>query len=143
MQAKEIMSPMVECISPDTAIEDVARKMKSLDVGFLPVCQDDRLVGTVTDRDIVLRSIAEGKDVKSVNASDVMTHDVFWCYEDKTADEVAEYMSDKKVRRVLVLNNDKRLVGVISIGDLAKSGEEEKAGETTKEIVEAPPAQAA
>jgi CBS domain-containing protein len=139
MQAKEIMTPMVECISPEAGIEDVARKMKSLDVGFLPVCHDDRLVGTLTDRDIVVRGIAEGKDLKSVKVSELLTHDVFWCYEDQTADEVAEYMSEKKIRRVLVLNGEKRLVGVISIGDLAKSGEAEKVGETTKEIAEAPP----
>ena len=139
MQAKEIMTPMVECVSPEADIEGVARKMKSLDVGFLPVCHDDRLVGTLTDRDIVVRGIAEGKDVKGVKASEIMTHEVYWCFEDKTADEVAEYMKEKKIRRVLILNSGKRLVGVISIGDLAKAGEAAKAGETTKNIAEAPP----
>ena len=112
-------------------------------MGFLPVCENDRLVGALTDRDIVLRVIADGKDLKKCKARDVMTDDVFWCYEDQTADEVADYMAEKEVRRVLILNRDKRLVGVISIGDLAKRGEEKITGETIRDIATAPPAQAA
>jgi CBS domain-containing protein len=143
MQAKKIMTPDVECISPDVRIQDVAKKMKSGDVGFLPVCESDRLVGTVTDRDIVLRVIAEGRDISHCTARDVMTNDVFWCYEDQTADEIGDYMAEKEIRRVLILNRDKRLVGVISIGDLAQArGEQEKAGETIKEITEAPSSEA-
>jgi CBS domain-containing protein len=114
--------------------------MKSLDVGFLPLCEEDRLVGTLTDRDIVLRVLAEGMDVERSNARDVMTEDVFWCYEDLTIDEVADYMAEKEIRRVLILNRKKKLVGVISIGDIAKArGAQLKAGETIKEIAEAPP----
>jgi CBS domain-containing protein len=143
MQAKELMTQKVECISPETQIRDAAEKMKALDVGFLPVCESDRLVGAVTDRDIVLRVIAPGKSVKDCRARDVMTNDVFWCYEDQTADEVADYMAEKEIRRVLILNGDKRLVGVISIGDLAKGGEEQITGEALKDIAAAPPAEAA
>jgi CBS domain-containing protein len=139
MQAKELMSSKVECVSPEIQVQDAAQKMKSLDVGFLPVCENDRLVGALTDRDIVLRVIAEGKDVKDCKARDVMTTDVFWCYEDQTSDEVAGYMAEKEIRRVLILNRDKRLVGVISIGDLAKGGEEQITGETIKDIAAAPP----
>jgi CBS domain-containing protein len=114
--------------------------MKTLDVGFLPVAENDRLVGAITDRDIVLRVIAEGKDPNDCMVRDVMTHEVSWCYDDQTTDEVARLMKDKDIRRVLVLNREKRLVGVISIGDLAQaSGEEQKAGETIKDIAEAPP----
>ena len=138
MKAKEFMSFVVECISSDTPIEDAAQKMKTLDVGFLPVCKDDRLVGTLTDRDIVLRVIAERKNVKECKAHQVMTNDVFWCYEDQTANEIADYMAEKEVRRLLVLNSEKRIVGVISIGDLAKArGEQQTAGEAIKEIAEA------
>jgi CBS domain-containing protein len=143
MQAKELMTGKVQCVAPDTKIPDAAKQMKALDVGFLPVCENDRLVGALTDRDIVLRLIADGKDVKKCKARDAMTDDVFWCYEDLTADEVANYMAEKEVRRVLILNRDKRLVGVISIGDLAKRGEEQITGETIKDIAAAPPAQAA
>ena len=138
MQAKKIMTTDVECISPGTQIQEAAQKMKSLDVGFLPVCENDRLVGTVTDRDIVLRVIAEGKDVKNSKVREVMTSDVFWCYEDQTSDDIADFMASKEIRRVLILNRDKKLVGVISIGDLAQArGVQKKAGETIKAISQA------
>ncbi len=143
MQAKELMTGTVQCVSPETPVQEVARTMKSLDVGFLPVCENDRLVGALTDRDIVLRVIAEGKEIKDCKARDIMTKEVFWCYEDQTADEVADYMAEKEIRRVLILNRDKRLAGVISIGDLAKAGEERITGEVLKDIVAAPPAKAA
>jgi CBS domain-containing protein len=143
MQAKDFMTTGVECISPGMSVRDAALRMKSLDVGFLPVCENDRLVGTLTDRDLALRVIADGRDAEDCKARDIMTRDVFWCYEEQPSDEVAEYMADKEIRRLLVLDQDKRLVGVISIGDLAKSGEERKAGEAIREIVEAPPTQAA
>ena len=143
MQAKDLMTKNVECISPEMPIRDAAQKMKALDVGFLPVCENDRLIGALTDRDIVLRTIANGKDVEYSKAHDVMTNDTFWCYEDQTSDEVADYMAEKEIRRVLILNRKKRLVGVISIGDLAKAGEEQITGETIKDIAAAPPAQAA
>jgi CBS domain-containing protein len=143
MQAKDLMTRSVECISPRTGIHDAAERMKLLDVGFLPVCENDRLIGTITDRDIVLRLVAEGKDVTGSKAIDIMTKDVFWCYEDQTAAEISDFMAQKEIRRVLILNRNKRLVGVLSIGDLAKRGEEQKAGKAIKEITEAPPVQAA
>jgi len=140
MQAKEIMTRNVECIAPETPIEDAAKRMKSLDVGFLPVCENDRLVGVVTDRDVVLRVVAEGKKSSECLARDIMTEEVCWCYEDLTVEEVADFMAKKEVRRVLILNRDKRLTGVISIGDLSQArGEQLKAGETMKEISQAPP----
>jgi CBS domain-containing protein len=138
MQANEIMTRGVECIPPEMAIRNAARRMKALDIGFLPVCENDRLIGTITDRDIVLRVVADERDVDSCMAREIMTGDVYWCYEDQTAEEVAEYMSRREVRRVLVLDRNKRLTGVISIGDLAKGGEEQKTGEAIREIAEAP-----
>jgi CBS domain-containing protein len=143
MQAKELMTQPVECISPEMRLQDAARVMKSMDVGFLPVCENDRLIGTVTDRDMVLRVIAEGKDTKDLKARDIMTPTAFWCYEDQTAGEVANYMSEREIRRVLILDRNKRLTGVVSIGDLAKGGHQEKAGEAIGVIADAPPAQAA
>ena len=139
MQAKEIMSHNVECISPDTPMVDAAKRMKSLDVGFLGVCEGDRIVGAITDRDIVLRAVAEGKDPRQCKARDVMTQEAHWCFEDQSVEEVAKFMAEREVRRVLIMNRDKRLVGVISLGDLAKArGEQKKAGETMKDIAEAP-----
>jgi len=143
MKAKDLMTPAVECISPDMQLREVARIMKSEDLGFVPVCQNDRLVGTITDRDIVLRAIAEGKDTRDCRVQDVMTPGVFWCYDDQTADEVAEYMASREIRRVVILDRDKRLAGVISIGDLAKSGKQQKAGEALRDIAAAPPARVA
>src|SRR5688500_13397044 len=143
MLARDLMTKNVECLTPETAISLVARTMKSLDIGFVPICENDRLIGTVTDRDIVLRGIADGKDMRNCTARDVMTSEVLWCYEDQTADEVAAFMADEEIRRVLVLDRSKRLTGVISIGDLAKRGEEAKAGEAIGDIADAPPANAA
>ena len=141
MQARELMTRAVECVSPDTDIQKIAGIMKSLDIGFVPVCDNDRLVGTVTDRDIVLRAVADGKT--ACTARDVMTPDVHWCYDDQTEQEIADYMADREVRRVVILDRNKQLAGVISIGDLAKRGEPARAGETICDIAEAPPAEAA
>ena len=143
MQAKELMTRSVVCLSPKVSVEEIARKMKSMDVGFMPICSDDRLVGTVTDRDIVLRGIAAGKNTADCTAEDIMTTDVYWCYEDQSAEEVADYMAKREIRRVLIIDRSKRLVGVISIGDLAKGGEPHKAGEAIGTIAEAPPARVA
>ena len=136
MKIREIMTTNVECDSPATSIEDLAQKMKTLDVGFLAVCENDRLVGTVTDRDIVIRAIASERDISSVTAREIMTHDVFWCHENDDLKDVAEKMREKDVRRMLILNRDKRLVGVVSIGDLAKV-EEGESGKTLRDISEA------
>ena len=136
MKVREIMTTNVECVSPDTSIVDLAQKMKTLDVGFLAVCDNDRLVGTVTDRDIVIRGIASERDISSLTGRDIMTHDVFWCYEDDDVKDVAEKMREKDVRRMLILNRDKRLVGVVSIGDIAKV-EEGESGKTLRDISEA------
>jgi CBS domain-containing protein len=127
MQVREIMTTNVECISPSTTIEDAAKRMKSMDVGFLPICDKDRLIGTLTDRDIVVRGIAENKDFK-INVKNVMTSDVFYCFEDDDVEACAETMKEKEVKRMLVLNRNKRLVGVVSIGDLAKAHETAAAG---------------
>src|SRR5437867_7269199 len=120
MKVREIMTSNVECISPSAGIKELAQKMKSLDVGFIPICENDRLVGTVTDRDIVIRGIAERGDISTVKARDIMTADIFYCFEDDDVKDVAERMRDKEVRRMLILNEAKRLVGVVSIGDISK-----------------------
>jgi len=138
MKAREVMTSNVECVSPDIGIFDIARKMKSLDVGFIPVCDNDRLVGTITDRDIVIRGIAEGLDLDSTKARELMTSDVFYCFEDDNVEDVAHRMQEKEVRRMLILNRSKRLVGVVSIGDLSQArGQEQLVGETTRDITEA------
>jgi CBS domain-containing protein len=119
MQAKDVMTAGVECISPDSSLCEAAERMKALDVGALPVCGDDHLIGMITDRDITLRSVTAGHDPRIVRVRDVMTPEIFCCFEDQDVTEVAELMRSKQVRRLPVLNDDKRLVGIISLGDLA------------------------
>ena len=138
MKVHEIMTRDVECIDPDTPIAKAADKMRDQDIGFLAICENDRLIGTITDRDITIRSVAQGRDPRLAPVREIMTAQVFYSYEDEDIEKVAQYMEEKEVRRMLILNRQKRLVGVLSIGDLARtSGERELAGETLGHIAEA------
>jgi len=120
MRVKEVMTRGVECTRPDASLQEAAAKMKSLDVGLLPVCGDnDRLVGMITDRDITVRSAAEGESPTVIRVADVMTPEGLYCFEDATVEDAALLMEQKQVRRLVVLNRDKRLVGIVSLGDLA------------------------
>jgi CBS domain-containing protein len=136
MKVSEIMTTNVECISPDAGMTEIANRMKTLDVGFLAICENDRLVGTITDRDIVIRGIASGKNLDTLKARGIMSDDVFWCYEDDAIKDVAGKMREKNVRRMVLLTRDKRLAGVVSIGDISKV-EEKESGKTLKDITEA------
>ena len=136
MKVSEIMTTNVECISPDAGMTEIANRMKTLDVGFLAICENDRLVGTITDRDIVIRGIASGKNLDTLKARGIMSDDVFWCYEDDEIKDVAGKMREKNVRRMVLLTRDKRLAGVVSIGDISKV-EEKESGKTLKDITEA------
>jgi CBS domain-containing protein len=138
MKVSEIMTRHVECINPDTSVKDAAEKMKSLDIGFLPICENDRLTGTITDRDITIRVVADGLNPRSVKARDVMTPNAFYCLEDQDIEEVGRRMQETEVKRMLILNRDHKLVGVVSLGDLSRaSGVQQLAGETLKQISEA------
>lgn len=138
MKIKHIMSHSVETISPATPIAKAAERMREHDIGFLPVCDGDHLVGTVTDRDIAIRSVAQGRDPRLAEVVEIMTPVVFYCYEDDEIERVAQQMQEKEVRRMLILSSEKRLTGVVSLGDIARtSGEQNIAGETLGEIAEA------
>jgi CBS domain-containing protein len=113
------MTPGVEVIHPRSTVAEAAEKMKDLDVGILPVCDGDRLMGMLTDRDIVVRIIADQRDPKQTTVIDAMTPQVAYCFEDEDVQEAAMLMVDKQIRRLPVLNRDKRLVGIVSLGDLA------------------------
>jgi len=136
MQAKDLMTKGVECVSPEDTLEVAARKMKSLDVGPMPVCDHDRVVGMLTDRDIVVRAVAEGKDTRTARVREAMTVEVIYCFEDNDTEDVAKLMEDHLVRRVLVMNRDKRLVGIVSLGDLATEGRKKQVGEVLQEVSE-------
>jgi CBS domain-containing protein len=137
MKVRDIMTTGVECITPSTTLEEAAQRMKSLDAGFLAVCDNDRLAGAVTDRDITIRGVAEGLPLDTP-VEDIMTKDVFYCYDDDNVENAAQIMSKKEVKRLVILNRDKRLVGVVSIGDLSKvEGIQDVIGDTLKDISEA------
>jgi len=138
MQVKEIMTRGVECANPDTTVKEAARKMRDLGVGPLPICDNDRLVGLVTDRDIVIRAVAEGKDPSATRVRDVMTPEIVWCFEDQDVCEVADLMKEKQIRRIAVVNRDKRLVGIVSLGDLAVDTHDENLAGATLEAVSEP-----
>jgi len=135
MQVKEIMTKDVQCISPDTTLQDAARKMRDLNVGPLPICDNDRLGGMVTDRDIIIRGVAEGRNPGTTPVRDVMSSNVFWIFEDQDVHEASDLMKEKQIRRLLVLNRDKRLVGIVSLGDLAvDTGDEHLSGSTLEAV---------
>lgn len=121
-QLKEIMTPSVDIISPNATTADAARKMKDLDVGAIPVCDGEKLLGMITDRDLVLRVMAIGRDPVQATVREAMTAGVVFCYDDEEAETAAELMADKQIRRLPILARDNRLVGIISLGDLVVDG---------------------
>lgn len=127
MLVKEVMTSGVECVSPDANLQTAARMMRNLEVGVAPVCgNDNRLAGMITDRDITVRAIAEAKDPENTLVRDVMTEGVLYCYDDQDIAEAARLMKDHQVRRLVALNRDKQLVGILSLGDLAVDGDDEQ-----------------
>lgn len=119
MKLKDIETKNPVVIHPDQTLCEAAKKMKALDVGMLPVCDGDRLVGAITDRDMAIRAIAEGSDPLATKVRDVMTPGIHYCFEDDDVKDAARIMEEKQIRRLPVLNRQKRLVGIVSLGDLA------------------------
>ena len=133
MKVSKCMTRDVELVSPTQTIRDAAQMMAELDAGALPVQQDDRLVGMITDRDIAVRAVAQGKSPETP-VRDVMSHELLYCFDDQEIEDVARNMGEVKVRRLPVVNRDKRLVGIISIGDLALKEEQTLTGSTLARI---------
>ena len=132
MKVREIMTSNVECLDPTSSLKEVAQEMKSLDVGFIPICENDRLVGTVTDRDIVIRAVADGELNRPVR--EIVSGEVVTARPDMSTREAAQLMSEHQVRRLPVVENE-RLVGIVSIGDLAvKDGNDKRIGDALEEI---------
>lgn len=121
MLAKECMSKNVEIGRPNMSLAEAAKKMKDGDFGILPIGEQDRLVGMVTDRDIAVRGVAEGKDPNKSFVGEVMTNKVLYCFEDQDVNDIVKNLSDNQIRRLPVLNRQKRLVGILSLGNLAQS----------------------
>jgi len=134
MQVGEIMTKDVEIITSDTKLDSAARRMRDLNVGMLPIADGSNLSGVLTDRDIVIRSTAEGNDPKEVSVQDVASRDLVGCYEDEEVEDALDRMKKAKVRRLPVIDRSDKLVGVVSIGDIAVEASEGMAGETLEEI---------
>jgi CBS domain-containing protein len=115
---KDLMSRDVKVIDPEMSIGEAAVQMRDGDFGMLPVGEDDRMIGTISDRDIAIRAVAEGKDSET-KVRDVMSDGIAWAYEDDSVDKAVKIMSERQVRRLPVVDRDKRLVGIVALGDFA------------------------
>ena len=133
MKVSKCMTRDVELVSPTQTIREAAQMMADLDAGALPVQQDDRLVGMITDRDIAVRAVAQGKSPETP-VRDVMSPELLYCFDDQEIEGVSRNMGEVKVRRLPVVNRDKRLVGIVSIGDLALKEEQTLTGSTLARI---------
>jgi CBS domain-containing protein len=134
MKIRDVMTPKAQCVPPDTTLEKAARRMRELDVGSLPICDQDRLTGIVTDRDLALRGAAEGLDPLTTTVQAVMSPAIVYIFDDQDVEEAARLMEVKQIRRLPVLNREKRLVGIVSLGDLAVEAGTALSGEALKEI---------
>jgi CBS domain-containing protein len=131
---KDLMSRDVKVISPEMSIRDAAMQMREGDFGMLPVGENDRMIGTITDRDIAIRAVAKGMD-SNTKVRDVMSDGIAWVFEDESVEDAAKMMSERQVRRLPVVDRNKRLVGIVALGDFAvESSEIRPAAEALSEI---------
>jgi CBS domain-containing protein len=135
MKVRDIMTHDVELAGPDDTLQDAAQRMLELDIGVLPVGESDRLVGIITDRDLAVRGVALGKD-PSAKVREVMTKEVKYCFDDEDINHVGKNMGDVQVRRLPVVNRDKRLVGILALGDIATQGKPKAGMEALRGISE-------
>ena len=133
MRVSEAMTRDVRVATPGQSIRDVAKMMADIDAGAMPVGENDRLVGMITDRDIAIRAVAEGKG-PDTPVREVMSSDIKYCYEDEDLEHVAENMGDLQVRRLPVVNREKRLVGIVALGDIARHEDHQTTGEATADV---------
>ena len=129
MKVKDVMHKGAEWVTPQTALADVARRMRDLDIGAIPVGENDRLIGMVTDRDIACRGVANGQDWARLTARDVMSKGIFYCNDAEELEDALRIMEQKQVRRLPVINDKKRMVGMLSLGDIADAAPHELSGE--------------
>lgn len=134
MQVKDMMHKGVTCLSPDATVKAIAMKMKELDVGAIPIAKDGQLAGMITDRDIAIRCVANGKDLSKITAKDVMTSGVVCCRDTEKVEDAVRIMESKKIRRLPVLDEAKRMVGMVSLGDISHALSQDITGEVTKAV---------
>jgi len=137
MKLKDVMTKNVESVAPETCLKDAAEKMRSLDVGVLPVCENDKLVGMITDRDITVRAVAEGRDPNRESVRSAMTQDLCYCFEDEDVEKAAKLMEERQIRRLPVFDRNNRAVGIVSVGDLAtRTRDDYLSGEVLERVSE-------
>ena len=134
MKVKNCMHKGAQWVSPDTAVKAVAKAMLEQDIGAIPVGENDRLIGMVTDRDIAVRGVADGKDVSALTAKDVMTPGIVWCRDSDDLTHASNMMQSKQVRRLPVIDKNKRMVGILSLGDLSQAGTERTIAAATRAV---------
>jgi len=137
MKLNQLMTKDVVTVRPDDSLATAARKMRERNIGFLPVCDGDRLVGTLTDRNITVNAVADGKDPKATQVRDLVHSNVFWCFEDQDVREAARIMEENQVRRLMVLNpKNKQLSGIVSLGDLAMNADKKVSAKVLEKVSE-------
>ncbi|MGB0084208.1 MAG: CBS domain-containing protein [Rhodomicrobiaceae bacterium] len=136
MKVKDAMHKGVEWVEPTMSLVEIAAKMLNYDIGAIPIGENDRLIGMVTDRDIVIRGVAKGAAISGLTARDVMTKGIVYCRDDEELDDALRIMEQKKLRRLPVLDENKRMVGMLSLGDLSHAASHELTGELAAAVSE-------
>ena len=134
MQVKDAMHAGVTWVGPETSLNELARKMRDEDIGAIPIGENDRLIGMVTDRDIALRGLADGRDVQTLTARDVMTSPIVYCRTDEDIGDAVRIMEDKAIRRLPVINGQKRMVGMLALGDIADCAPRDMSAEVVQAV---------
>ena len=140
MKLKELMTRNAVAVTTETTEQEAAEKMRSLDIGALPVCEGGVLVGMLTDRDLAVRGVAQGHDPRTTPVNEVMSTDLVVCYEDQDATEAEKLMQERKVRRVVILDREQKMAGIVTLGDLALKENERFGVERTLEALSQPAA---
>jgi len=125
MKLREVMTSNVEVIHPNASVQEAAEMMRSLDVGSLPVCDGRKMQGMITDRDITIRAVADGREARQTAVREIMTSELVYCFEDEDVQAAAKLMNDHQIRRLPIVNEQKELVGIVSLGDLAVETDDE------------------
>lgn len=134
MKVRDAMHLGCEWVSPETKVADIARKMRHNDIGAIPVGENDRLIGMVTDRDICCKGVADGMDIDNMTARDVMTAGISWCNDSDDLEEAADMMESRQIRRLPVINSNKRMVGMLSLGDISHAASQKTTADVTKAV---------
>jgi CBS domain-containing protein len=137
MLLRDVMTREIQDIPPEATLKQAAEAMRSLDVGALPVCQNNTVIGMITDRDIAVRAVADGRDPNQAHVRDAMTRELIYCYEDDTVENAAKIMEEKQIRRLPVMDRNQCLCGIVSLGDLATRNRDDRlSGEVLERVSE-------